>query len=254
MIKDLFNLSGRTALVTGSSQGIGQGIALALAEFGANVIIHNREGDDDARKVAEQVQQLGVQSEAIGVDLLQPDTANQLFEKATKPFGPIDILVLNASVQLPEQWDETTPDEFDKQVNANWKSTLFIVQRFVPQMSERGWGRVLTIGSVQEEKPHPAMIVYAGTKAAIANMVRNLALQLADKHITVNNLSPGVIETPRTEEPTPEVPERISQRMDIPLGGMGKPDDIAGMAALLCSEAGRYITGQTIFVDGGMSL
>lgn len=254
MIKDLLNLSGKNALVTGSSQGIGRAIALALAEFGANVLVHNRKGDDEAHKVAAQIRQRGVKSEVVGVDLLQPNAIEQLFIEASQPFGPIDILVANASVQLPEEWEKTSPEDFDKQVNANWKSTLLMIQQFEPAMTERGWGRILTIGSVQEEKPHPAMIVYAGTKAAVANMVRNLALQLADKGVTVNNLSPGVIDTPRIKEPTPPVPDRISQRMSIPQGPPGQPDDIAGMAVLLCSDAGRYITGQTIFVDGGMGL
>lgn len=128
------------------------------------------------------------------------------------------------------------------------------MQRFAPTMTERNWGRILTIGSVQELKPHPAMIVYAGTKAAVANTVRNLALQLARNGVTVNNLSPGVINTPRTDEPTPAIPEHISQRMSIPIDSEGQPDDIAAMAVILCSNAGRYITGQTIFVDGGMGL
>ncbi|UFH56424.1 SDR family NAD(P)-dependent oxidoreductase [Spirosoma sp. KNUC1025] len=254
MIKELFSLTGKNALVTGSSQGIGQAIALALAEFGANVIVHNRKGDEEAQQVANQIQKQGGKSAVVAADLLEPDAVEQLFQQATKPFGPIDILVTNASMQLPEEWEETTPDQFDKQVNANWKSTLMLMQRFTPDMADRGWGRILTIGSVQEEKPHPAMIVYAGTKAAIANTVLNLALQLADKGITVNNLSPGVIDTPRIEEPTPPVPKEISQRMSIPIGGAGKPEDIAGMAVLLCSDAGRYVTGQTIFVDGGMGL
>ncbi|MVM30755.1 SDR family oxidoreductase [Spirosoma sp. HMF4905] len=254
MIKDLFNLSGKNALVTGSSQGIGQAIALALAEFGANVIVHNRHGDEEAQNVADQIRQIGGKSAVVGIDLSEANAIEKLYRQATEPFGPIDILVTNASVQIPAKWQETTIDDFDKQVNANWKSTLLMMQRFAPDMVERGWGRILTIGSVQEQKPHPAMLVYAGTKAAIANMVRNLALQLADKGVTVNNLSPGVIETPRTDEPTPPIPDQISQRMSIPIGSEGQPEDIAGMAALLCSDAGRYITGQTIFVDGGMSL
>ncbi|GAB2604027.1 SDR family NAD(P)-dependent oxidoreductase [Spirosoma areae] len=254
MIKKLLNLSGKNALVTGSSQGIGRAIALAFAEFGANVLVHNRKGDDEAHNVADAIRQFGVKSEVIGVDLLQSDAIETLFRQAEEPFGPIDILVTNASVQLPNDWENTTIDDFDKQVNANWKSTLLLMQRFAPGMTQRGWGRILTIGSVQEEKPHPAMIVYAGTKAAIANTVRNLALQLADKGVTVNNLSPGVIDTPRIQEPTPVVPDRISERMTIPAGSPGQPEDIAGMAVLLCSDAGRYVTGQTIFVDGGMGL
>ncbi|GAB4035841.1 SDR family NAD(P)-dependent oxidoreductase [Spirosoma gilvum] len=254
MIKDSFNLAGKNALVTGSSQGIGKAIALALAEFGANVLVHNRKGDDEAQEVAEQIRQLGVKCEVIGADLGQADAVENLFRQSVQAVGTIDILVTNASVQIPKVWNETSLDDFDKQVNANWKSTLLLIQRFSPAMIERGWGRILTIGSVQELKPHPAMMVYAGTKAAIANTVRNLALQLAEKGVTVNNLSPGVIETPRTDEPTPPIPDEISQRMTIPVGFEGQPDDIASMALLLCSNAGRYITGQTIFVDGGMGL
>ncbi|MFD2935970.1 SDR family NAD(P)-dependent oxidoreductase [Spirosoma flavum] len=254
MIRDLLNLSGKNALVTGSSQGIGKAIALALAEFGANILVHYRSDKDEAQAIANEAKSFGVKTAIAGVDLAQPDAADDLFRQAGEQFGYIDILVTNASVQLPKQWHETTADEFDEQVDTNWKSTLLLMQRFAPGMTERGWGRILTIGSVQEVKPHPTMIVYAGTKAAIANTVRNLALQLADQGVTVNNLSPGVIKTPRTEQPIPPIPNRISQRMVIPIGSAGQPEDIAGLAVLLCSNAGRYITGQTIFVDGGMGL
>ncbi len=254
MIKDSLSLAGKNALVTGSSQGIGKAIALALAEFGANVLVHYRSDKDDAQAVSNEIELFGVKTAIIGVDLAEPEAANAMFQQANEHLGHIDILVTNASVQLPKQWQETTPDDFDEQVDANWKSTLLMMQRFAPAMTERGWGRILTIGSVQELKPHPTMIVYAGAKAAVANTVRNLALQLADKGVTVNNLSPGVIETPRTEQPTPPIPDRISDRMGIPVGFEGQPNDIAGMAVLLCSDAGRYITGQTIFVDGGMGL
>ncbi|QJD78420.1 SDR family NAD(P)-dependent oxidoreductase [Spirosoma rhododendri] len=254
MIKDLLNLSGKNALVTGSSQGIGAAIALGLAEFGANVLIHYHANSDKAEAVADQVRALDVKSDSIQADLSEPDAADKLFRAAVDAFGTIDILVLNASVQLPKLWAEATPDEFDEQVTANWKANLQLMQLSTPAMVERGWGRVLTIGSVQEEKPHPTMVVYAGTKAAMANTVKNLALQLASKGVTINNLSPGVIDTARTGEPTPPVDEAISQRMTIPLEDEGDPVDCAPMALLLCSEAGRYITGQTIFVDGGMSL
>ncbi|CAN5191711.1 SDR family oxidoreductase [soil metagenome] len=254
MIRDLLNVAGKNALVTGSSQGIGKAIALALAEFGANVLVHYRSDEKDAQAVSDEIQAFGVKSGTVGADLSEPTAADDLFQRATDQFREIDILVINASVQFPKDWDDTTADDFDKQVNANWKSTLMLMQRFAPAMTERNWGRILTIGSVQELKPHPAMIVYAGTKAAVANTVRNLALQLARDGVTVNNLSPGVIDTPRTDEPTPAVPEHISQRMSIPIDSEGQPDDIAAMAVLLCSNAGRYVTGQTIFVDGGMGL
>lgn len=254
MIRDLLNISGKNALVTGSSQGIGKAIALALAEFGANVLVHYRSDKNDAQAVSDAVRAFGVKSGIVGGDITEVEAADNLFRQATDQFGNIDILVINASVQLPKGWQETTNADFDEQVDANWRSTLSLMQRFEPDMTGRNWGRILTIGSVQELKPHPAMIVYAGTKAAVANTVRNLALQLARHGVTVNNLSPGVIDTPRTDEPAPAIPKHISQRMNIPVGSEGQPDDIAAMAVLLCSNAGRYITGQTIFVDGGMGL
>jgi glucose 1-dehydrogenase len=254
MIKDLLNIAGKNALVTGSTQGIGRAIALALAEYGANIVVHYRGDRDEARSVADEVRVFGVKADIVQSDLSKPSAADKLFTKTIQQVGQIDILVLNASVQLPKPWLETTPDEFDTQISANWKASLRLMQLFAPDMTRRGWGRILTIGSVQERKPHPAMLVYAGTKAAVANVVRNLALQLADQGVTVNNLSPGVIETPRTDEPVPSIPDRISERMGIPVGSEGQPEDIAGMALLLCSSAGRYVTGQTIYVDGGMSL
>ncbi len=254
MIKKALDLSGKNALVTGSSQGIGAAIALGLAEFGANVLIHYHAKSDKAEAIADQARAMGVKAAIIDGDLSQPNAASEMHRKAIDAFGTIDILVLNASIQRPTLWQETTSEEFDEQVTANWKSTLQLIQLFSTEMVARGWGRILTIGSVQEEKPHPTMIVYAGTKAAVANTVKNLALQLAGKGVTVNNLSPGVIDTARTDEPTPPVDDAISQRMTIPLEDEGDPVDCAPMALLLCSDAGRYITGQSIFVDGGMSL
>lgn len=121
-------------------------------------------------------------------------------------------------------------------------------------MVENGWGRILTIGSVQQNKPHPNMIIYAATKSAVLNVVQNVAMQLADKNVTINNLAPGVIDTPRIGEEVGESEERINKRLETPAGKIGSPEDCAGVAVLLCSEAGNFITGQNIFVDGGMSL
>ena len=254
MIREKLNLTGKTALVTGASQGIGRSIALALAEFGAQVIVHHHNSPADAKEVLAEIRKLGSKGFALGVDLSKKGAAQRLFREVLKKVKQVDILVLNASVQLPALWQDVTPSQIEQQLNVNVASTLQLMQVFAAPMAERNWGRILTLGSTQQLKPHPAMIVYAATKSAVENMVRNLALQLADQGVTVNNLAPGVIDTPRIDEPVPETEERIAQRMSIPEGNPAQPEECAGVALLLCSDAGRYLTGQTIYVDGGMSL
>ena len=254
MLKEQFDLSEKTALITGASQGIGKGIALGLAEYGAEVIVLYHDDKEQAEEVKKEVEKMGNKAHIFPSELSEAKAAQKLHKQlAAKKLSP-DILVVNASVQVAKDWQEMTEEDFDYQVNTNFKSTLLLFQEFIPEMLERGWGRALTIGSAQQEKPHPAMIVYAATKSAVNNMVKNVAMQVADRGVTVNNLAPGVIGTPRLDEPVPEVPERINQRMMTPMGGIGDPTDIAAMALLLCSDAGRFITGQNIYVDGGMSL
>lgn len=253
-LSDQFKLNGKTALVTGASQGIGKGIALALAEYGADIILHYRSDRAEAESVADEIIQTGSQATLVQADFSENGSVAAITEQVKKSGKMPDILIINASMQIPCEWEQVTDADFDTQVNTNFKSTLLLMQAFAPAMVANGWGRIVTIGSVQQVKPHPAMIVYAATKSAVLNMVQNLAMQLADKNVTVNNLAPGVIGTPRLDQDVPQVPERIDQRMGTPSGDLGDPQDCAAMAVLLCSEAGRFITGQNIFVDGGMSL
>ncbi len=254
MLKERFDLTSRLALVTGASQGIGRGIALGLAEYGADVIVLYHSGKQKTEKVVKEIQAMNRKAYPIQVDLSEEKAVKNLFSSLKKKQLLPDILIINASVQVARPWDEMTDKDFSYQVNTNVRATLQLMQLFMPHLLEQQWGRIVTLGSVQESRPHPAMIVYAATKAAVENMVKNVALQVADKGVTVNNLAPGVIGTPRIEEPVPEIDEEIQQRMKIPSGTIGEPEDCAALAILLCSEAGKFITGQTIFVDGGMSL
>jgi glucose 1-dehydrogenase len=254
MLAEKLKLKGKIALVTGASQGIGKAIALGLAEYGAHVIIHYRSDQNEAAEVAEQAKNFGSQITLIKQDLSEKGAVQSLTDRLKQMVQRIDILVINASVQVPAVWTEISENDFDIQVNTNLKSTFLLIQSLAPAMIEAGWGRILTIGSVQQVKPHPNMMIYAATKSAVFNMVQNLAMQLADKGVTVNNLAPGVISTPRIDEEVPESEERIDKRMETPAGKIGNPEDCAAMALLLCSEAGNFITGQNIYVDGGMSL
>ena len=245
-----FDLTGRRALVTGSSRGIGAEIALALAEAGADVVVHYAGNREAAESVAGQIRALGQQASLAQADLTGGDGAAQLMRQA----GSIDILVANASVQIPEPWHDVSREHFDQQVAANLRATFELIQLAAPAMLERGWGRILTVGSVQEAKPHPDMVVYAATKCAQTSMVHNFAKQFAAHGVTVNNLAPGVILTDRNTGRLADEAYAEKVRNAIPAGSFGDARDCAGVALLLCSDAGRYITGQSLPVDGGMSL
>ncbi|MBS6951656.1 MAG: SDR family oxidoreductase [Enterocloster asparagiformis] len=244
------SLEGKKALVTGSSRGIGSAVAAALAREGAEVIVHYAGRGDKAAEVAAEIREQNGVCRVVQADLSDPEGAEILYGQA----GDVDILVLNASMQFRRPWQEITREEFYTQVNCNFLSSLVLIQKMAPAMQEKRWGRIITIGSVQEEKPHPEMLVYSSTKAAQTMMAKSLALQLAKDGITVNNVAPGVIYTDRNKDALSD-PE-YSRRMTagIPLGYYGDKRDLAGIVKLLCSEEGRYITGQSIFVDGGMSL
>lgn len=253
-LPDRFCLRGRTALVTGSSRGIGRAIALALAEAGADVAIHGVGDAAEARDVSRKAEACGVRTTAIDRDLGDEDGAGTVFEAALTALGRVDILVLSASVQTPREWTGIRHAEIQRQFAVNYRSTLDLLQLAVPPMASRGWGRVLTIGSVQERRPHPDMLVYSSLKCAQTALGLSLARRYAAHGVTLNNLAPGVIETDRYRGrvTTPEQEKTVLSW--IPAGHLGAPADCAGAALLLCSEAGRYITGQSLFVDGGMSL
>jgi len=253
-MKELFSLAGKRALVTGSSRGIGRAIALGFAEFGADVAVHYAVRQQEAQDVAAEAARFGVRAATVGGDLAQPGAARRVFNESMSALGRIDILVLNASVQLPEDFAKITAEQFERQVAVNLKSSLELLQLALPPMVERRWGRVLTVGSVQEFKPHPQMLVYAATKSAQASMARNLAKQVASCGITVNNLAPGVIDTERNRGRLADEAYRAKVLSLIPAGCIGEPADCVGTALLLCSAAGGYITGANFVVDGGMSL
>ncbi|HOF20110.1 MAG TPA: SDR family oxidoreductase [Bacteroidales bacterium] len=249
----LYNLNGKTALVTGSSQGIGKAIATSLARHGADIIIHYKSEDELARETVAEIRKLDQECISIKADLSKADAADFIFNECSK-FKPVDILVLNASVQIRKKWQEITPEEFDLQINVNLRSSLMLMQKFIDHMQEQKWGKILTIGSVQQKRPHPDMLVYSASKSAIANMVKSLAVQLAPFNINVNNIAPGVFGTVRNKEAlnNPVYLKKVSAK--IPLGYIATPEDCSALAVLLCTDAGKYITGEDIFIDGGMNI
>jgi len=251
---DRFDLSHRTALVTGARREIGRAIAQALASAGARLAIHHADTPEelaDAGRVVGEIEARGGTARSFGQDLSLDDSGHRL-AASVSAWAPVDILVLNASIEMPEPYQAISRERFDRQVAVNLRSPMELLQDLVPAMAGRGWGRVVTIGSVQQVRPHPQMLVYAGTKAAQLNWAWNLARQFGGQGVTVNNLAPGAILTARNRAQMATEGEALKQR--IPAGRLGTPDDLAGAALLLCSDAGAYINGVNLYVDGGRAI
>ena len=247
----MFDLTGKTALVTGSSRGIGRAIALCLAEAGADVVVHCTGRPEKAQEVVDAIRAMGRKAWFIQKNLMDEDCAEYIFSRLEQP---LDILVLNASIQYRKAWEQITAQDFAEQINVNLRASMLLIQKAVPHMREQHWGRIVTVGSVQEAKPHPDMLVYSATKAGQRMMAQSLAGQLAKDGITVNNMAPGVIATDRNVEALSD-PAYAKQVADsIPCGFYGEPKDCAGAVLLMCSDEGRYITGQSLYVDGGKCL
>jgi len=232
MLKEKFDLTGKVALVTGSTRGIGKAIGDAFEEYGAKVIRHNT-------KVC---------------DLSDPAAIDAFFDGLEERGEMPDILIANASIQEKIPWTGFPMDEAQKEIQVNFLATLRMFQRCYPKMKSQKWGRLIVVGSVNERRPHPDMCVYAATKSAQENLVRNIARQIASEGITVNNLCPGVFYTDRNKDclADPVYGKRVTDA--IPMHDYALPEDAAGAALLLASDAGRYITGATIMVDGGLSI
>jgi glucose 1-dehydrogenase len=251
LVRGRFDLTGRVALVTGSSRGIGRAIALGLAECGAAVAVHGARRSEEAKEVAQAIASRGVRATIVAADLADPAQCRRLIPEAAGALGPVDILVLNASAEIRRDWLEIGDDDFDAQVAANFKAPLLLLQAALPAMAARGFGRVVSLGSIQEVKPNPRLAVYAALKSAQTNMIVNLARQYATSGITLNNLAPGAIATDRNAAVLADPDYRTRVEAQIPARRIGAPEDCVGACLLLCSEAGAYINGSTLFVDGG---
>lgn len=240
----------KTAFITGSSRGIGRAIAIRLAADGFHVILHGVSETKHIKNLKNEIEQNGGKADILCADLCDTEATKKLGEA----LGEVDVLVLNASLQYRTPWQEITTEACYEQLNCNFVSSMLLIQAAVPHMKKTGWGRIITIGSVQEAKPHPDMLVYSASKAAQTNMMQSLSLRLAKDGITVNNVAPGVIYTDRNVEALsdPEYAKKVTD--SIPVGFYGEPKDCAGIVSLLCSDEGRYITGQSIYVDGGKSV
>lgn len=245
-----FTLQNRLALVTGSTMGIGLAIAKAFASAGARVALHGRSAADDAAAALDTVAAIAPDTRLFLADLAEVGASRALAAEVGSSMGAPDIVVHCASIESRRPWQSLEWPEAELQLRLNVWAGIELFQSVVPSMADRGWGRLIAIGSVQQVKPHPDMLVYAASKSAQDSVVRSLAHQLARTGITANTIAPGAILTPRTAGVLADAAYARKVEESIPLGFIGSPDDCAGAALLLASEAGRYISGETLYVDG----
>lgn len=236
----------RTALVTGSTQGIGKAIAERLVKNGFKVIVHCSADIEKAERIKNEI---GAYKSIIG-DLSDMRQVAEMREKT----GEVDVLVLNASVQYKQKWLDIGDSEIEAQLSVNVVSTLKLMQAYYPEMKKNGFGRIITIGSVNQHRQHPELSFYAATKCAVMSLVKNIAKEVAPFGVTVNNVSPGAIATPRNANVYNDEAARKKVEAVIPVGRFGTPEECAGIVAFLASDDSAYITGADLKVDGGMSL
>jgi len=243
----------KVAIVTGSSQGIGQAIAVRLARDGLNIAIDYRTHAQGAEETRRQVEAAGTRGVIIKADLSLVREINHLVEQTLATFGRIDILVNNAGIEKRNDYWQVSESEYDAVMNVNLKGVFFVTQQVVRHLqAERRPGKIINISSVHEELPFPHFTSYSMSKGGLKMMTRNLAIELAPFGITVNSVAPGAIETPINKGLLNNPPKLNALLANIPLKRLGQPGDVAEAVAFLASDKADYITGTTIFVDGGL--
>lgn len=247
-----FNLQGRVALVTGAGRGIGLAIARTFAAHGASVAIQ----DIDlplAQSEVEVLRRQGAGAMALGGDLTDPRQVGEMVPQVVSALGGVDILVNNGAIQVARHWTELSLEEIQSQLRADQVAPILLCQSVAALMRPRRWGRIINLGSIQQRAGSAGMLAYSMSKAALANLNSALARDLGPDGITVNLIAPGYFDTYRNRHDLPDDEARRQAGRTIPAGRIGQPRDCAGAALLLASEAGAYITGQTLYIDGGLS-
>ena len=240
------DLSGRTALVTGSTRGIGRAIAGTLAEAGARVAVVGR----DQMRAAEVAADIGAAAQGFAADVSDPASVVALVEAVESGFGRIDILVNNAGLTRDNLLFRIKDDDWDAVLDANLRGAFVAIRAAARGMMKRRWGRIINIASIVGITGNKGQANYAASKAGLIGLTKSVAKELGSRNILVNAIAPGFIETDMTAAMTPEARAAVSGQ--IPLDRLGTPQDIAGMVAFLASDHASYITGQVLVVDGGM--
>ena len=244
------DLTGKIALVTGGSRGIGRAICLELASRGASVVVNFNSSGDAARSVVAEIEANGGTAETWQADVSNEEQVKAMFKAITSHHGTIDILVNNAGMTRDNVIMMMKPDDFDSVINTNLRSTWLCCKTAVRTMMRKRTGAIINITSVVGIAGNGGQTNYAASKAGIIGLTKSLAKEVAVRGITVNAVAPGFVETAMTADLSDDIKDKAIEA--IPLGRMGEPEDIAKAVAFLASSDASYITGQTLVVDGGM--
>lgn len=246
-------LEGKVAVVTGSGSGIGKAIAERLAQEGADLVVDYRDHIEEAQDTVNRIEAAGGKSVMVHADVSNLADCTNLMEQAWKQLGSCDILVNNAGIEKGADFWDVTEADFDVVMNVNFKGAFFLAQAFVRKLREaKKPGRIINISSVHEDMVFPHFVTYCASKGAMRMMMRDLAVELGPLGITVNNIAPGAIATPINAKMMANAAELDPLLNNIPLHRLGKPEEVAGVAAFLASDEGAYVTGSTYYIDGGL--
>ncbi len=250
MSRNLFELTGRVALVTGGSKGLGKAMARALAEAGADIVISSRHENELRPALAEILADTGRRGHFVVADVNQREDVTRLAREALERMGRVDILVNNAGTNRPQAIDTITDKDWDEVIEINLTSVMALTRALVPQMKERRWGRVIHISSIMGTVSKEGRNVYSATKSALMGLARASALDLGPFGITVNCLAPGPFLTDLPASVLSDAEKKVFADRTA-LGRWGDPKELMGPVLLLASDAGSYVTGETFVVDGG---